>query len=367
MAQGYKSWGDLRLRYEGLDQHRDVSNDRNRFRYRLRVGMEKALSDELSVAFRLASGDVGAITSTNESFDSNFAFKNIIIESVYATYKPEWANVGPFQNVEITAGKVKNPFTEGSSWMVWDSDVTPEGVYQRADLELFSSDALDAKWKNLAGQFILEEGSGSDNDDAELYAFQTGFELNFKELAEKPVKFKSLMSYYNFTEFALAGNFQSAGNNFTGVVPVPTNTLSAGAFNLVEFYNEIRMDLPGVGSSKLFMDWVTNVGEGAQLGRGQGANAAWALGVKFGEAKKKGTWELGYTYANIEANAVPSVFSDSDFGGSDRRGSVIKGSYALTDSMKLGIATFFTNAVEGGGLRQDNDQRLLQVDLALKF
>ena len=378
--KGFKHSGDFRLRYEAQnEQHNSALNDRNRFRFRLRYQVEKDLYDDFKVGFRLASGpttspavgseNLGGITSTNQTFDNNFDMKAISIDKAWATYTPEWAKVGPIKRLEITGGKWKNPFEEGSSLMIWDRDVTPEGLYEKLVVKGLKTEHLDTDITATAGQMILEEGSGSLHDDAELWAFQGGFKHKIQlDGVESPVEVKNLVSYYNFSDFTRTGNFQASNGNFTCS---GGTTLCAGDFDILEIYNEIGFSLFGLPKTVVFSDLAWNVKEmtpsaGTNLGAGQ--NGSYGMGAKIGKAKKKGTWQAGYEYYNIEANSVPGVFSDSDFGHADRRGSVIRFGYALTDNLVLNSSMFFTNRLSTDSIagRGDNERKLFQVDLVWK-
>lgn len=360
---------DLRLRYEAQNEKKSsTTNDRNRFRYRLRWEVIKEFNDQMKAGFRLVSGPLDSITSTNETFDTNFGFKGINIDRVYATYTPNWAKVEltddiKVEGLEITAGKFANPFTDGSTIMIWDGDVTPEGIFEKIKVALIKAEKFSSIFSFVAGQLILEEGSGSENDDAELFAFQTGFHNTIDVGLEKPLETKHLFSYYNYADFTGAGNFAATNGNFSAVIPRNPATLAAGDFDIVEVYNEVNLSFLGLPKTKLFFDWAQNVNEGAQLATAAGQNDAWGLGIKIGKAKKKGDWEVGYEYYNIEANSVPGVFNDSDFGHSDRRGSKISAGYAITDYLKLNFAAFVTNRISAETLSADEERKLFQTDL----
>jgi len=365
--KGLNFKSDLRLRYEGIEERDKALADRNRFRYRLRLGVEKKFNNEMKVGFRLVSGDLGAITSTNETFDSNFDFQGINIDRVYATYTPEWAVFGPVKGLEITAGKFTNPLKDYTAKMIWDSDVTPEGIYERIELGLIKNDSFESNLNLIGGQFILEEGGGKGNDDAEMVSFTVAFDNKIKLGDAKPIKTKHALTYYDYQDFTLPGNFAATGGNFTGTLPVPGTYLAAGDFNILEYYNEIGFQIGDLPSMKTYFDFAHNTNEGAQVGRGKDENIAWNIGLKIGKAKKKGDWQLGYEYIHVGANSVPGVFVDSDFGGADRRGSVFKGAYQLTDDLQLGAAAFFTNRITAAALTADEERRLFQVDLVWKF
>ncbi|MFZ5802642.1 MAG: putative porin [Candidatus Omnitrophota bacterium] len=371
--------GDLRLRYEGWSEHSgSVKNaDRNRFRFRLRFGFKKKLSPDMEIGFRLVSGPrtatgtetIGQINSTNQTLDNNFDFKDISIDQAYAKYTPAWAEVGPIKGVTLTGGKFSNPFGEkgGSTWMIWDTDVTPEGAYEKIDLGLISAEDLNIDMVLLAGQLILEEGALSDNDDAEMFAYQGGFKTQISNILPKAIKTKHFVSFYDYRDFT-NNNYQAAGGNFTG-----GTSLAAGAFKVLDIYNEIAFDIPGMPHSSKYLeplskvtfyhDFLYNLGEdAASKALGEGQNKGWLIGGKLGEAKDKGTWEAVYEYAWLEANATASVFSDAEFGGTNRRGSIFRLKYKMTDNLALQTAGFFTNNILTG-TSADIERRVFQVDL----
>ena len=97
--------GDLRLRYDMLEREPLESSTapdiaRNRGRFRLRLGAETQILDDVKVGFGLASGN-GNPRSTNQTFDSEFLKKPVTIDYAFAEYKPlKW--------LSISAGKLKD-------------------------------------------------------------------------------------------------------------------------------------------------------------------------------------------------------------------------------------------------------------------
>jgi len=94
-------------------------------------------------------------------------------------------------------------------------------------------------------------------------------------------------------------------------------------------------------------------------------DTAWSAGCKLGKAKKKGSWEIGYNYREIEDDAFVAELADSDFhgGGTNSKGHKIGLKYALLDNLYFG-ATYF-NCIENRGSKDNVD--ILQVDLLFKF
>lgn len=383
--------GDLRLRYESFQNSSGnpaETDDRNRFRYRLRYGFEKKFNEDMQVGFSMASGEpqggtsLGDPTSTNTTFDNNFSFKQINVEKVYAKYSPDFLRgYGPLKKTTFVAGKHDNPFEKGSSDMIWDRDVKPEGISEIFDWKLMDGENFDLNgWSNL-GQYVLDEDA-THPSDANLFAFQQGFNAVFyTPLFEKPLDYTTAVSYYSYQNYAKDSNFLLGTGSLARGNP---NTLGAAAgldtgdFEIINIYNELAFYPAGL-PVRPFFDWAYNTKNnlsdfnGASDiagGVGNGEATAWSLGLKLGGIVKKGDWELGYAYKVIDANSVPG-FNDSDFGyagHSGKRGNVFKGSYALTDSLSLGAAAFFVDNLNSGtGGILDEQQRRFQVDLVWKF
>ena len=372
--------GDFRLRWEPSDRTDGPgkANDRNRFRYRLRFGWEKAFRPDTKVGFGLASQAANTeAASTNTSLDDSFTTKPISIEKAYADYQPDWAARGPIEKVRMAGGKFENPFEEGSSAIVWDRDVRPEGFFERVELQVIDTEAFDVHLYGLAGQLILEEEAGS--GDAELWAWQVGLKPAVDVGWVKPLALKSVFSYYNYSDF---GNLTSdGGTNVTSGNPSAIVTNAAGGFSaedfdIVEIYNEAEFTpFSERFPIKTFFDWATNVANGALSEAAGDLNHAWALGFKVGKAKTKGGMEFGYEYRYVDPNAVVGQFADSDFGFANKRGSVFSAKYNVTDDLELGLTGFFTNNItadsSASGVvaanRTDEETRLFFTDLVWKF
>ncbi len=372
--------GDLRLRYEAFKFTNGTlseTDDRNRFRYRLRFGFEKKFNEDLYAGFALASGEQEGgtnvdPTSTNTTFDNNFNFKPVFIEKAYATYYPPFLRVGPVKKVQLTAGKHDNPFEKGSSDMVWDRDVKPEGVSEKIDIKVLESENFNLNTYFLAGQYVLDEDS-TVGGDANLFGFQGGINpVVYTPFFERPLDLLGAFSYYSFQNYARKSNFligsTSLARGNANVEGVSTE-LDAGDFGVFETYFELSLYPFGV-PVRPFFDFARNTQDQSKSPSFLHDADAFSFGVKLGGIVKKRDWELTYAWKEIGANSVVGAFNDSDFGNghSGKRGSVFKAAYALTDTVTINGAFFLVenlNPTNGGVL--DLQQRRFQVDLNWKF
>lgn len=359
--EGLTMGGDLRLRYEAFEDN-EATRDRTRFRYRLRWKVEKAVTENLDLGFRLVSGSTTDPTSTNQTFTGDFTYKDILVDQAYAKYRPAFLleHIPFLEKVEIAGGKFENPFLQTSTGMVWDSDVTPEGFYESLEFGF-----LEGKLKPFVnlGQYILQENATA--ADAEMYGIQTGIRWNPPGFSkESEAKLTHALAYYDFSDYARDSNFLvgstslARGNTRLGSSP----TLAAGDFDILQLYNEFKFKA-GNFPVKLFADFATNLAD--QTPDPDGRNIGYEYGLKLGDAKKKGGWEAGYYYAYIEPNAVVGAFSDSDFGDghADKRGSTFHVKYALTDYLSFKFTGYLVNNITGA----DDETRRFQTDLEWVF
>lgn len=359
--EGLQMGGDFRLRYEAFDQN-EATRDRNRFRYRLRWKIQKELSEDLDLGFRIVSGSATDPTSTNQTFTGDFTYKSILIDQAYVKYRPAFLkeSIPHLEKAEFGGGKVENPFFETSGGLLWDADVMPEGFYESLAFEFF-----DKKLKPFVnlGQFILQENAAT--PDAELYGVQAGVRWNPPGFAkDSGVQLTHALGYFDYSDYTRSSNFLVSGTSLArgNTVASSGTSLAAGDFNILQIYNDANLKV-GSLPVKLFSDVFTNLRD--QTPDPDDRSFGYQYGLRLGEAKKKGSWEALYYYGYVEANAVVGAFSESDFGAghANKRGSVAKLGYKLTDSMKLGFGAYFVNNVTGA----DDETRRFQTDLEWVF
>jgi hypothetical protein len=358
--ENLKFYGDLRLRWQAeCFSGQDVNTkDRNRLRYRLRLGVIKTwLDNQMEVGFRLASGSSDDPTSTNQTMDDHFARDEIWIDQAYAKYTPKC-----IPGLTVMGGKFANPLVHTD--IVWDSDVNPEGGWLQykpkvGNLEPF----VGAGYFSLAENYPSPHGAtGFDHTlrDVTLHVYQVGADWKI----DKDVKYTVAAAYYDFDHFDVS--YRAANGNQT--LPL---TADGKAYNRLAY--EYRMfDLVNkVGWKMLrlpwsaYFDWVHNCGDPYNSDALGDQRDAYAIGLKVGQNKKKGDWSFGYKYAYIEANATPGALNDSDFGHSNRKGHVWSAAYNLDHFLTVGGSIFWTEPVTGS--HEDERTVTTQLDLVWKF
>ena len=350
---GLKFAGDLRLRYEynGYDwgaTKDSEKKDRNRARVRLRAGVTKTwLDDQLEVGFRLASGENNDPTSTNQSFTQDFSKKPVWIDLAYAKYTPK-----DLKGFSITGGKMIKPWVENE--IFFDTDVNPEGFW--AEYKAPKMGAIEPFVG--AGYFIVNE-SASDKDST-MYIGQGGVRADIAD----GIKYTFAANYQEWTAYSSSGATPRGNDNPLDRVP---------GFRVINLTNNLDIASVFGRPVNVFADYAHNCGEADEASaRYDGQDNAFATGIKYGQNKKKGDWSVKYRFAWVEANALPGMFVDSDFGFANRKGHVIGGEYNILDSLTAGVNVFLTQPVfspttTSGSSASENMTATLMADLVWKF
>lgn len=324
--------GDVRLRYEGIDEQ--GVEERNRGRFRARLGLTAEVNDNVEAVLQFASGGDNPV-STNQSFDDGFSRKDIGLDLAYLDWTPN-------DQLHVYGGKMKNPFYRaGDHALVWDSDLNPEGLavsYENAGF--FGTGAL----------MFVEERSAA--DDSLLLALQGGYAFALSDGATLTAGV-SLYDYSDTIGNAPFYDGDANGNSVDG------NGNLVFDYSQFEFFAELSTKLGDLPFS-LFADYVQNTEAGAE-------DTGYALGASIGKASAPGSWQASIAYQDLEADAVIATFTDSDFGGggTDASGFTLKGKYALADNWALG-GTLFLNDIDES-IANKHDYTRLQIDLEFKF
>ena len=328
--------GDFRYRYESIDNDR-TDEDRNRNRVRARIGMTAQVTDDVQAGVALASGSDDPVSS-NQTLGGGGTSKGINLDMAYIDWKFA-------ENLHLVAGKTKNPFySVGKNSLVWDSDYRPEGAHVSFDNGAF--------WAIAGYHFLESDNKGGTQDVEEMMGAQIGYNGKMSD----NVEFKVGASYFYVpvegSDFFYDG--ESFGNSELG----STGTYEFD-YETVELFAELSTKIAGIKTT-FFGDYVKNNDADEDTG--------FSLGMKLGSAKNKGDWQFGYTYEDLEADAVFATFTDSNFGGggTDVKGHKFNAAYAFSKNTSLSV-TYFDNEYGEFTRSEELDFDRLQVDVKTKF
>jgi hypothetical protein len=369
--------GDFRLRLDDAMFEDSLDKaDRLRFRYRLRYGGVWTAQDWATIGFRLGSGDFrsalgdGNPNSNNQTETHAFSKKPLYIDAAYVTLKP------PGQDwISVTGGKMNNLIWQPGfiSPIVYDPDLTPEGAVEQLNFK-FGDNKQFSVFANV-GEFVLDELSG-DKNDVYMYDGQLGFIGNFLGDAKSPALKVTLAGGYfqtqNLKHMPVADDSGNTGNSVSGAN-------YRDDFQVIYGRGETAWricDHPFLGTPALLTlsgEVDKNINDGFNI-PGDEQTTAYTAQIMFGQAAKKGQWQIAYQYRHVEADAVFDSLTDDDFGGgTDRQGHVVKGAYNVRDWWSLGFAVYLTEKISDrtgshtqSGLNGENQTRLF-VDTMFKF
>jgi hypothetical protein len=349
-AEKVKISGDLRYRHEHVDEQQLGSvrweNGVDRHRIRARLMLEALLNDEWGLGFRIASGS-GDPVSTNQDLEDSFSGKQIWLDLAYFDWHPASA-----PRLNVYGGKIKNPFYNvGQNQLIWDGDLNPEGIAATYAVPMGKSDTL-----NLAGGgFWVDESSGVDTS---LF----GAQAYWKHTIGNPDTVIVGASYFGYGNIKGAANLPSTWSTSTSFLG---NTASGGTyasdFDIVEVFGEYQTKAGGMPVS-VFGNWVKN------LSASTSEDTGWLIGATFNKCKDPGSWQVGYNYRDLEADAVVGAMTDSDFvgGGTDGKGHVFSAAYQVHKNVQAAL-TYFLNQDTANSQDRELDYHRLMADLLFKF
>lgn len=323
--------GDFRLRHEIVDAEDSPTIDRDRIRARLELAT--AVSEHVDVGMGLATGN-GDPVSANQSLGDGDSYKPINLDLAYATWET------PVEGVSLTGGKFKNPVHRaGGNGLLWDSDLRPEGgavTYEHGAL-----------FANALGVWIEQN---SDGNNTLMWGGQAGWR---GDLAATSLLLGVGYFDYDTQGDPVAYDGDPRGNS------VDANGDYLFDYKELELFAELSFDLLERPVT-LYADYVHNT-DADEFDTG------YALGATVTFDHPRHDWALAYTWQDLDADAAFALFTDSDFigGGTDGKGHILRGSYALTPAISVG-GTIFINE-RGGNVGSSQDYDRYQLDLSFKY
>lgn len=350
--------GDLRYRYESIDDDSKLNSNkevytRQRDRMRARLGAEAKCNDQLKAGIEISTGQTDPI-SGNQSLGDGFGKKDFKLSMAYLDYT--LLSDDP-NEVHAIAGKMKNPFITMTEDLVWDGDLAPEGIALKSQ---FGGD-FATLFANGGYMWVQER---SDKNDLMLYAGQAAMKLKFMPefsvtLGASYYGYESIMGF-DVIDWESKNNAYGNSTINGSVSGSTTNKAWKYGYEPMVFFASIDMFLMGKPAS-LF-------GQSLSNGEVDDHETGTMCGISIGKAKNINTWEIGYSYAELEKNATVGMFTDSDRwgGGTDGKGSKVYGKYQLMKNLQIG-ATYFMDEKKISDPAKTTDYERMQVDLVASF
>jgi len=415
-AQRIKFSGDLRVRYQkdSKDEENeirmgsselleDTNIDRDRSRYRARLGLKTMLVDpgevnigKVEAGLRISTGSDDDPVSANETMGDDFNKDTVVLDRAYLKWDyiptlPIFGNKLP--QFTVTAGRMANPFFCYD--LVWDKDLGFEGLTLN-----FLSDTVESNsWRLFvtAGAYALQEFEFKTKAKW-LYGGQIGIEhrpfngFNYK-LAVAYYDFSNVQGepierledlYKNDWDWSGAGFMQGGNTLFdanellgttTKIGPLPAlasdyDELNINAMIDIDIFSPIHIILQGEYVKNLAYDEdevlrLNPYVPDEALDQTEG----YQIGIMVGYQKTLvfGDWNFALSYKRLEADAVMDAFTDSDFhmGGTDSEGWILSGQLGIYKNVWMKARWLSANEIieENGQLAIDT----LQVDLNVAF
>jgi hypothetical protein len=362
--------GDFRLRMENLwydeDATGDRRDDRTRLRYRFRLQAKTEINDYVDVVFRLASGeavnfDEGENRTTNRTLgrSRDFGLNPIFLDRAFIELKAprDWVEG---LSMRATGGKVYNPFRWkiGKDFVLWDPDISPEGV-----AGLLSYD-LNERWQLFAntGYFVADENAES--VDPQVFGIQGGAHV---ELAEG-WNAGGRLSWYGWS--SLNEEFFERGRRFGNT----DDGIENPAYSVAELTGYVRFAASSDWPVLVYGHYAHNFDAVSSelLPAVDGQGTGWGLGVEVGDKARYAALGLGYYH--LEANFWPAQFIDSDItdGNTNRAGWHVYGGKRVLPNTDLKVELLWMEPIRSsvppfGSSVADSKRIRLRTDLEVKF
>jgi len=433
-------YGDARMRYEyrggrtagdtpvaapgpGVAGLRDWQ-ERERERYRLRLGLRGTLLDDWFFGVRLETSTSPRSTNVTFGDDSsvNGPFSKdsdrINVGQVYLGYRG-------FKDITLTAGRMPQPLI--TTLMTWDNDINPEGLAEqwkhsfnftfgggsttesgsaggyskegkstvavaqsssepfKLKIDVFANFAQfiydDSNPENPLGARAVSGGRLVPNSDAFLLAWQVGARFNFP----KNFYFQLAPTLYNYTGNGdtFNGFFRGGEDTLTNAASLATNQIGVNSLLVFDMPWEIGWKL-GELPMRIFGDFAVNFNgddraEAALHPNKGDQRYAYQVGLGIGQLKAKHDWQINVFWQHTEQYALDPNLVDSDLFDSrvNMQGIAVQAGYALSDAVVF-------NITYGYGWRSDSDlgtggapvdiginpldrYQIFQADLNVKF
>lgn len=447
-AQRIKFYGDIRTRYEGdhfpagnsgiLENfnaintgspfNEDVATspyfpptynatqDRNRFRFRARLGADVDLFEGFTAGLRIATGENSSPVSTNQTFGANggnFSKYALWLDRAFVKYEP-------VRDFVASVGRFDNPFWSPTD-LVWYKDLGFDGFAIQAKQEVaegftpfFVGGAFPVFNTDLNAGLNTADLSGPTkmpSRDKWLFGAQGGFGARLDSETNLTLAF----AYYDFTNVkgrlsseclvitasdicdtdVLRPSFAQKGNTYMHLRNLAFTPLTTAQYQYYGLASDFRpvvasaqLDLAQFNPIHVILDaeyvWNTAFDRSAVAAVAvfpnnfagttdgspatyNGGNQGWLARMTVGNKEIKHLWDwnahVGYKY--LESDAMVDAFVDSDFGlgGTNLKGYFIGGNVGLGENIWASVRWMSANNIAGLPYAVD----IVQLDLNARF
>ncbi len=375
------------------------SEDRERARVRLRLGMDAKVTTNLKTGVRLTTGSLRNPVSTNQTLGNYNNPETLVLDRAYLQYQGH--NADGYNWLTLTGGRMPNPWF--STDLIWDKDLNFDGFAASVRHNvggggsLYDIDEHDNTLFATFGAFPLQEVELSGRDKW-LFGAQLGFDKVFDDQSS----FRIGLAYYNYKNITgklnsldsrlrdfTAPRFVQKGNSMFEISNDAGGSLRrfglASDFNILDLTAEYDLARFAPVHWIVTGSYVKNIGydAGEIRARTNGQmfvnstsitedpsrkkTEGYLLRLAFGwpNTLERRRWQAFLSYRYLERDAVLDAFTDSDFhlGGTNSKGWLIGGSYGINDNTWLQLRYLSGDEIDGPPLGID----VIQLDLNAKF
>lgn len=347
----------------------NVGDDVSRMRLRARLGVLAKINDTVSAGVRLATGNVEDRVSTNQTLGQNFNKYTLAVDRAYLKLDPvDW--------LSVSGGRIPNPWFNTD--LTWDEDLNFEGVAGSVR-SVSPTDRL--KPFLTAGWFPLRADSPPKAGDRSLIGLQVGADwevssntrlrfglarFNYRNIEGRQDQGFDLLTNTrsaDYGQYEYGANFRQKGNTLFQTTLRNGDNMSSPVWGLASRFEPTVLtfaaDLAHFDPVHLMLsaEYIKNTGFDRReierrtgLGLIDGKDTAWQVRLQAGmpSVRAPGEWQAWVAYRYLGSDAQLDAFVDSDFGlgGTNQRGYVLGGSYAVYRDTALGLRWYSAENID---------------------
>lgn len=342
-----KVGGDFRLRFETFRM--EDTPDRNRARMRLRIALDTDVDENISVHFRLATGNPIDPSTSNQTFTDALTKKPFTVDYGYVSYQPQSA-----KGLMFVAGKFSPPVPHTS--MTWEDNINWEGGYEQ-----YKSPEKAVQVTGTAAQVSFAEVS----DGPDALMFSESGEVSFRH---EEHQFSVSVTNHLFRDpdpIALAvaaGELDLPNTNLLKLAPDGSVQGFQSGFHYVDVMGTALLQTSREQYPlKLTANWLRNLRAVTNEDTG-----LWLIGT-YGLAETPKTFFVTYAYATIEQDAVLSPYMNNDVERTNVRTSIVEAAYKPTTPVVFVFTGFFPRGLRVPAGEPNPTLKRLQFNVEVSF